>query len=348
MLGGYFMKKILAVTSKIYFRVIRKAGKVSDIKTNSPEIAHFLNLLRLTRSFNTWLNYAQDFKIFFDVVRTPLEAIGRPECLQFIDHQSREGRSHATINRRIAAVSSLFHELNLLDPVRFPKNPVYPLQRKRHKRRHRMSLYRKQSVRLPDIVATETLKYLFRLIRTWRDRTLILLMWISCLRVSEAVSIRFDDIECSHRLIRIRDSKGGLSRIIYMDTLTFQALNRYLDDERGDLSPNENHIFVALKGIARGKPLSVNSVQKLLMYYVKTRGLDRIHPHLLRHTGITQLLEQGMSEPSVRTFVGHRHPASLLPYVHLSDTHVAAEFDHAQRGLELGHLHVFNLKGEDK
>jgi site-specific recombinase XerD len=341
------MKNELAAASKINFTVIRTAGKVSDIQTNSPEIEHFLNVLRLTRSFNTWLNYAQDLKIFFSVVGVPLEMIGRPECLQFIEHQNREGRSDATVNRRIAAVSSLFHELNLLDPIRFPKNPVYPLQRKQHKRRHRMSLYRKQPVRLPDIVATENLQNLFSLIRTWRDRTLILLMWISCLRISEAVSIRFDDIECSHRLIRIR-GKGGPTRIIYMDTLTFQSLNRYLDDERGDLSPNEDHIFVALKGIARGKPLSVNSVQKLLMYYVKTRGLDRIHPHLLRHTGITQLLEQGMSEPSVRTFVGHRHPASLLPYVHLSDTHVAAEFDQAQRGLELDHLHVFSLKGKNE
>lgn len=329
----------------VNFSVIREAGKVIDIQTDSPEIGHFLRRVKLTRAYNTWLNYANDLKVFFTIAGVAPASVGRPQCLRFIEHQDREGRSNATINRRLAAVSSLFIELNLLDPVRFPHNPVYPLQRKQHECRSNTSLYRKQPKRLPDVVAEKQLQRLFHHLRTWRDRTLILLMWLSCLRISEVVAIRFTDIECSHRQIRIREGKGGQARTAYMDAFTFEALNRYLDHERQNLSPDEDHIFVALKGPARGKSLSVNSVQKLLAYHVKTRNLSHIHPHLLRHTGITQLIAQGMSEPAVRAFVGHRHPASLQPYVHLNDAYVASEFNKAQSGLEFDKLWSLSSEG---
>jgi len=322
-------------TPAVEFTVTRSGGKIVDVQSSSPEINHFLRVLKLSRAHNTWLNYALDLKLFFSIVKVPPHAVGRPECLTFMEHQDREGRADATINRRLAAVSSMFDELHLLDPERFSRNPVFPFQRSRHERRRRASLYRKQPERIPDVLATEQLQTLFGAVHTWRDRTLILLMWVSCLRISEALAIQFDDIECSNHSIQIRAGKGGHPRTAYMDSLTLEALNRYLDHERGELSPEEPHVFVALKGRARGTPLSVNSVQKLLTYHAKRGHLDAFHAHLLRHTGITQLIQGGMSEPAVRKLVGHRHPASLEPYLHLKDEFVADEFATAQQGLDM-------------
>src|SRR4029434_8498805 len=100
------------------------------------------------------------------------------------------------------------------------------------------------------------------------------------------------------------------------DPFTFAALNRYLEEERGNLFPDVSAVFVAFKGRARGSPLSVNAVQKLVKYHATQCGLPEAHPHLFLHTGITQLVEQKMSEPALRQFVGHRRPESLLPYLH--------------------------------
>jgi site-specific recombinase XerD len=324
-----------AGSSPILFTVVRAGGKIVDVQTTSPEITHFLRVLKLSRTYNTWLNYALDLKLFFRIVQLPPHQVGRAECLTFIEQQDREGRADATINRRLAAVSSLFDELHLLDPERFPHNPVYPFQRSRHERRRRASLYRKQPARIPDVLVSEHLQTLFRSVHTWRDRTLILLMWVSCLRISEALAIQFDDIECADRSIHIRTGKGGHPRTVYMDGLTLEALNRYLNHERCDLAPEEAHVFVALKGRARGQPLSVNSLQKLLVYHAKRGHLDTFHAHLLRHTGITQLIQAGMAEPAVRKLVGHHHPASLEPYLHLNDAFVADEFATAQQGLNM-------------
>jgi integrase len=118
-----------------------------------------------------------------------------------------------------------------------------------------------------------------------------------------------------------------------MDALTFAMLNRYLDRERSTVVSDVDMLFIALKGPARGRPLTVNAVQHLIRYYAQKCGLPYIHPHLFRHTGITRLLHQHMAEPAVRTLVGHRHAQSLEPYLHLSDTFVATEFEQAAAAL---------------
>ena len=127
-------------TPAVEFTVTRSGGKIVDVQSSSPEINHFLRVLKLSRAHNTWLNYALDLKLFFSIVKVPPHAVGRPECLTFMEHQDREGRADATINRRLAAVSSMFDELHLLDPERFSRNPVFPFQRSRHERRRRASL----------------------------------------------------------------------------------------------------------------------------------------------------------------------------------------------------------------
>lgn len=326
---------------RVQFTFVKHEGRITEIETNHPALTHFLKLIRLNRAYNTWLNYAHDLKLFFRLISKPPEAVTRADCLTFMKQQTQAGCSTATINRRLAAVSSLFNELHLLEPERYPHNPVSPRPIKPGSPQARYSLYRKQAQRVPDILAEAELRTFVSALPSWRDRTLVLLMGISCLRIGEAVAIRFQEVECSRRSIWLPKTKGDNPRTVFMDDFTFAALNRYLDEERGQLFPEEDHIFVAFKGKARGQPLSVNAVQKMVRYYAEQCHLPKLHAHLLRHTGITQLIQHGMPEPAIRQLVGHRHPNSLLPYLHLCDTFVETEFEQAQLSLNFGS--EFNL-----
>lgn len=212
----------------VRFTIVRENGMIREILTNSLEIDHFLRRLKAGQSIHTWINYAHDLKIFFSVIHKPLEAVDRRDCVVFMEEQEKKGLSSQTINRRLAALSSLFTELHLLDPLRFPQNPVSPFPHKRQVGKQRLSLYRKQPDRVPDIVPEKDLQTFFDILPTWRDRTLMLLMWISCLRIGEALAIRFEDIECSRKSISIPRGKGGIARTVFMDKFTFSALNRYL------------------------------------------------------------------------------------------------------------------------
>jgi integrase/recombinase XerD len=267
MIGGPQMSSTTIGKPVVCFTFVRREGRTTDISTNNPLVNHFLDLIKMSRTYNTWISYAHDLKVFFEVIPKPPEAITRVDCVAFMKRQGQAGCSDATINRRLAAVSSLFNELHLLDPARFPQNPVRPRQRLRGSPQRSQSLYRKQTQRVPDVLPDDDLRTFFGTLPSWRDRTLMLLMWGSCLRISEAVAIRFQDIECSRRSIQIATAKGHTSRIVFMNPVTLAALNRYLDEERGDLFPDIDHVFVAFKGKARGSPLTVNAVQKMIKYY---------------------------------------------------------------------------------
>ena len=328
------MSTDISIEPAVCFTITWENSKVVTVTTNSPLVNHFLDLMQVSRTYNTWVNYAHDLKVFFQVIPKSVETIARADCLDFMKQQSQEGYADATINRRLAAVSSLFIELCLLQPDQFPVNPINPQTRLRNTRRGRQSLYRKQAQRIPRVFSENQLHTFLETLRTWRDRTLVLLMWISCMRVSEVVAIRFEDLECSCRRIHIPSSKGQQARMAFMDPLTFSILNRYLDEERQYHFPEVAHVFVAFKGNARGTPLSVNAVQKMIKYYAVKSEITDVHAHRFRHTGITHLVQQGMSEPAIRSMVGHRSPDSLTPYLHLSDEFVAKEFDKAQAALQ--------------
>jgi site-specific recombinase XerD len=315
----------------VRFTLVREQGRVVDVSTSSSPINHFLDLIKLSQAYNTWVSYTHDLRVFFQVIPKLPEAITRSDCLAFMKQQDQAGCSPATLNRRLAAVSSLFNELQVLDPDRFPRNPVRPRQHQAESRKQ--SLYRRQAQRIPQILSEDELRTFFSALCTWRDRTLMLLMWLSCLRVSEVVAIRFQDLECSRRRIQIPVAKGNHPRTVFMNPLTFALLNRYLDEERQNLFPDVEHVFVAFKGPARGRPLSVNAVQKMIRYYAAKCKLPQLHAHLFRHTGITHLIQQGMPEPAIRDMVGHRRPESLSPYLHLCDEYVAREFEQAQAAL---------------
>lgn len=326
-----------SVGQPIQILIEYRQSEMVSVSCNSALIDHFLAKVKMSQARLTWINYAHDLKVFFHTIQQPLEAVNRQSCVRFMEAQDLAGLSSLTINRRLAAISSLFMELNLIDPERFPQNPVAPLRFKKGTRQKSLSLYRRQPQRVPNVIAEEDLHAFFTALPTWRDRTLILLMWVSCLRISEAVSIGFADIECSNRSIRIRHGKGNLERVVYMDRYTFAALNKYLDDERCDLYPDVDAVFVSFKGGARGAPLSVNALQHTIDYYATKVGLS-LHAHLFRHTGITSLVVQGMSEAAIRKLVGHRNATSLEPYLHLSDRFVEGEFAKAQSALSLASL----------
>lgn len=332
------MSLVPEVEPAVCFTIAWEHGKITDITTNSNLVNHFLQLLKVSRSYHTWVNYAHDLKVFFTVVGKPPEAIGRRECVAFLAQQDQAGFANTTINRRLTALSSFFTELNLLDPLTFPLNPIVPAARRsKHARRTSSALYRKQRQFVPDIVPQADLETFYHALPTWRDRTLMLLMYLSCLRVSEVVAIEFTHIECSRRRLIIPQGKGAKPRTVYMSSTTFDVLNHYLDTERGALFPEEDAVFVAFKGKTRGQPLDSNALQKCIKYYGAKCNLPYLHAHLFRHTGITQLLQHGMQEAALRAMVGHENPDSLQPYVHLCDTFVESEFDRAQGAFSLDH-----------
>jgi integrase/recombinase XerD len=313
----------------------RANGQVVGAVSTCPLVEHFLSVIKVNRAANTWLSYSYDLKGFFGIVQKCPRLLGRNDCIDYVLRQKTAGKASSTTNRTLAAVSSLWQELALAFPHDFEANPINPLP----KRGMSMSIHRKQSRSLyapdresiPKIVPGRDLEQLLLRFPRWRDRAIVMLMTTSCLRVSEVVALELADIDCDRLSVNIRAGKGNKDRVTFMDGNCFTVLNRYLDLERSKVFATTNRVFVALQGKTAGQSLRRNTIEKSVAYYSDKLGLDFLHPHIFRHTGITRLLEAGMPDAVVRDLIGHNDPRSLEPYLHLGDKFVQREFERAEQ-----------------
>src|SRR5262245_35782035 len=104
---------LAAFASPVTITLRWKCGRLTAVETMARDVAHFLDFVRLRHPYNTWVNYACDLKIFFAIVGKPPDQVQREDCIRFMGAQSEAKRAVNTINRRLAAVSSLFDELML-------------------------------------------------------------------------------------------------------------------------------------------------------------------------------------------------------------------------------------------
>jgi len=143
-----------------------------------------------------------------------------------------------------------------------------------------------------------------------RDQVIIEILYGSGLRVSELVNIDIHDIDLAGRLIRVK-GKGRKERIVPLTDLAAQAIQAYLA-RRSDSEP-------ALLLNYQDTRLTARSVRRILDKLEKKANLNQhIHPHMLRHSFATHLLDGGADLRSVQELLGHKKLSSTQIYTHLT------------------------------
>ena len=147
----------------------------------------------------------------------------------------------------------------------------------------------KSSNTLPDVLSPEDVEQLlnFKPSNTIeiRDMAIVELMYSSGLRVSETVNINISDFEENMSFLRVI-GKGSKTRLVPMGRFAINAINNWLN-EREKISNNTDALFLNSKG----SRLSVRSIQLRLKKMAIKQGLPPVHPHMLRHSFATHMLE---------------------------------------------------------
>jgi integrase/recombinase XerD len=219
-----------------------------------------------------------------------------------------DGLAATTIGRRAAAMRSFFRHQVLLGAR--TDNPAAELDLPRRRRALPRTLSASEAERLVE-AATGTTP------RTLRDRALVELLYGAGLRVSEAVSLDRPSVDLENRLVRCI-GKGGKERIVPIGREATEALRRYLARGRPHLDRRHRpELFLN----AQGGPLTRAGAFLILRKLAEKAGLEpeRIHPHLLRHSFATHLLEGGADLRSVQEMLGHADLATTELYTHVSD-----------------------------
>ncbi|MBX3724998.1 MAG: tyrosine recombinase XerC [Xanthomonadales bacterium] len=157
-------------------------------------------------------------------------------------------------------------------------------------------------------------------VRGARDRALFELAYSSGLRVSELVGARWRDADAGLTELRVT-GKGGKTRVVPVGAAARTALARWRA-----LSGGADHIF---PGRAGGH-LSVRTVQARLHHLSLVHGLpQRLHPHLLRHSCASHVLESSQDLRGVQELLGHADISTTQVYTHLDFQHLARVYDAA-------------------
>jgi site-specific recombinase XerD len=203
------------------------------------------------------------------------------------------GYAPATINRRLAAISSLFAFREMRDPGATSPVPRGRIARARGigersgllahvgKPKSRSKLRVREPRRLPRGLSREESTALLGSFRTWRDRAIGGLMLLSGLRSAEVLNLRVADVDIARRWVRV-SGKGGKERSVPIDTDVAGAIQTYLLVERPET--DSAALFVVAKGAHRGQPLTPAGLRTVFRYHRERSGVSAGHPHALRHS----------------------------------------------------------------
>ena len=282
----------------------------------------YISYLQAERNASAYTirNYANDLlgnyqrgseKGFFQFLRLKsidsLEKVDRSVMRDYVSWLMQQGVAKASIARKLSAIRSFFRYLEregilLTNPIKKSASP-------------------KLDKLLPDFLTVEEMVRLLQAPNLstpegQRDRALLEMLYASGLRVSELVSLNLEQVNLSTNEIRVW-GKGSKERVALIGKPAAEALSTYLRQGRlKQLGEKRNNaMFLNYKG---GR-LPARTVQKILEKY--SVNIDkRVHPHTLRHTFATHLLDGGADLRVVQELLGHAQLSSTQIYTHVTQS----------------------------
>ncbi|NPD31457.1 tyrosine recombinase XerD [Eggerthellaceae bacterium zg-1084] len=286
------------------------------------ERSEYLAYLRVERgaSAHTSQAYAADLRRYADFlsdagVSDPAQ-VERRHIVDFQESLAREGFAVSTVDRRLSVVKG-FHRF-LAREGRTPHNPAASVR------------LPKPPAKLPDVIAAEQVGAMIDAVigddaRALRNRALLEVLYGCGLRVSECVGLDLSSVSMAEGFVRVV-GKGDRERLAPLAGCALRALEAYLAEGRpallGARRAQEPAVFLN----ARGGRISRQSVHRIVADAGLRVGIANLHPHTLRHSFATHLLEGGADLRAIQQILGHADIATTQVYTHVSRAHVREEY----------------------
>jgi len=184
----------------------------------------------------------------------------------------------------------------------------------------------KPEKKLPVILSPQEIDRFFEGIGNLKHRTLLMTIYATGLRISEALDLRLEDIDSARRLLRVRQGKGHKDRYVPLSETLLRELRTYWKASRPD-----SWLF---PGADSQRPLDVRSVQRVCQRAAQKAALSKgVTPHRLRHCFATHLLEAGTDLKTIQVLLGHRSLSTTSVYLHVAAASTSGTHDLLQAAL---------------
>ena len=284
----------------------------SDIKEYLVFVSQVKNL-----SENTTKSYQRDLKklcLFLKSLKiTDYTDVSMDICSAWIGDLFSQNNNPRSIQRHLSSAKGFFRFLkknNLIaaSPFELVTAP-------------------KSASNLPEVLTPEDVEQLLNFkpssLIEIRDLAIVEMMYSSGLRVSETVNINVNDFEEGMSFLRVL-GKGSKTRLVPIGRFAISAINNWLG-ERDKIVSNTDALFLNSKGTR----LTVRSVQLRLKKMALKQGLPPIHPHMLRHSFATHMLESSGDLRTIQELLGHSSLSTTQIYTKLDYQHLAKIYDQA-------------------
>lgn len=271
----------------------------------------FLYMLKVERNFSdhTLKSYRDDIVQFNDFLYQ--------ESLDLNDFEYKDARNYlsflysknlkrTTVSRKISTLRTFYEYWMTQDES--VVNPFVQL------------VHPKKEQYLPQFFYEEEMEALFKTVETdskkgMRDKVILELLYATGIRVSELVHIKTQDLDMKLPGVKVL-GKGNKERFIPFGEFCKQSIERYLKEFKPLKYVDHDYLIVNMQG----QPITERGVRYVLNDVVKrTSGVTNIHPHKLRHTFATHLLNQGADLRTVQSLLGHVNLSTTGKYTHVSN-----------------------------
>lgn len=248
--------------------------------------------------------YRNDLIQFLASVDRPLESISRPEVLDFLAGRMRSGASTNSIVRQLSCLRQFFAWA--VRERRLERDPMLDLEGPRRSRSLPGTMTAREVEALLAAPATDRPLDL-------RDRALLETLYATGMRVSEAGGLTLSRVNLGQGVVRVL-GKGGRERLVPLGESACDAIQRWLA-VRPALGPKGEWLFISKSGRALSRQAIWARIRQLA---VRAGIRETVHPHRLRHSFATHLLDNGADLRVVQMLLGHADLATTQIYTHVS------------------------------
>ena len=233
----------------------------------------------------------------------------------FVAQRHRQGIGGRSLQRNLSAIRAFYRYL--LSSGLVSQNPAQGIVTPKTPKKLPRTLDVDQTTQLVEIKDNDSLAI--------RDRAILELMYSSGLRLSELTGLDLDSVDLTDATVKVL-GKGKKERKVPVGKQAIQALKQWLKHRTQFVANEESALFVS----QRGKRISQRTIQLRLKKWALEQGLaNHVHPHMLRHSFATHILESSSDLRAVQELLGHADISTTQVYTHLDFQHLAKVYDQA-------------------
>ena len=280
----------------------------------------YLNHITFERGLSklTQNNYARDIQLLLDSnagTETALNELKPANIRQLIAKLHGRGLGGKSIARMLSAWRGFFDYL--VKQHNFSSNPCVGMRAPKSAKNLPQALSADQAVQLVDIKELDLLSL--------RDHAILELFYSSGLRLAELVGLNFNTLDLANGTISVT-GKGNKTRIVPVGSHAIHAIQIWLSARTSIAKPDQPALFIT----KQGRRISPRAIQYRLKEWAIKQGINSdVHPHMLRHSFATHVLQSSGDLRAVQEMLGHANISTTQVYTHLDFQHLAKVYDQA-------------------